>query len=248
MSDELLDKVLSPNSTYYDILGVSTTANTNEIRSAYKKTALKLHPDKYSGTRKEDAKEAFLLITDAHETLTDERLRSIYNETLKKKEREKRNESQGQRQRYNQSYRQQEGVYTQNQTYTSNNRFNPHPDWSSEKRTAYAFWMFIKIVESDLLHGVESDENTVGVTVLGSLAAVDTGFKFLSKMIEEEPGIFLMLGGISLAFLLFASSEQKQLLLSNAYQLLNWNNWNRSLKLKAINYLKNYYKKSFQNL
>ena len=62
--------------TFYDILGVRKTEQLSEktLERAYKKSALKYHPDRPSG----DA-EKFLKCTKAFETLKDANLRSIYD-------------------------------------------------------------------------------------------------------------------------------------------------------------------------
>lgn len=65
---------------YYEILGVSKTASTQEIRSAYKKLALKYHPDRAPEDKKQEYEEKFKDIAHAYEVLTDEQKRKIYDQ------------------------------------------------------------------------------------------------------------------------------------------------------------------------
>eukprot|EP00792_Barthelona_sp_PAP020_P011127 TRINITY_DN4940_c0_g1_i1.p1 TRINITY_DN4940_c0_g1~~TRINITY_DN4940_c0_g1_i1.p1 ORF type:complete len:503 (+),score=142.97 TRINITY_DN4940_c0_g1_i1:39-1547(+) len=59
---------------YYKILGVSKSADTKEIKRAYRKLARENHPDKNP-----DNEEAFMLISEAYEVLTDEEKRRLYD-------------------------------------------------------------------------------------------------------------------------------------------------------------------------
>eukprot|EP00049_Salpingoeca_infusionum_P005698 m.95538 g.95538 ORF g.95538 m.95538 type:complete len:78 (+) comp13058_c0_seq27:542-775(+) len=53
---------------YYEILGVERAASTTDIRKAYRRLALRHHPDKCDG---QDDGEMFKLINEAYEVLSD---------------------------------------------------------------------------------------------------------------------------------------------------------------------------------
>jgi chaperone protein DnaJ len=65
-------------SDYYDILGVQKSASKDEIHKAYKKLAFKWHPDK-NPNNKEEAEEMFKKVGEAHEVLSSEEKRAIYD-------------------------------------------------------------------------------------------------------------------------------------------------------------------------
>ncbi|KAK1232066.1 DnaJ-like protein [Marasmius sp. AFHP31] len=63
---------------YYDILGVPVTATTDDIKKAYRRLAIKHHPDKNPDDPQ--AEERFKAIAIAYQTLSDPALRHKYNE------------------------------------------------------------------------------------------------------------------------------------------------------------------------
>jgi curved DNA-binding protein len=67
-----------PQRDLYDVLGVSRGVSNDDIRKAYRKLAKKYHPDMNPGDKK--AEEKFKEITAAHEVLSDEKKRKLYDE------------------------------------------------------------------------------------------------------------------------------------------------------------------------
>ncbi|CAB3223857.1 unnamed protein product [Arctia plantaginis] len=76
ISSLLIGAVNLTDVTYYEILGISKKATAQEIRQAYKKLAVKFHPDKNPN---EEQQEKFLKITEAYETLKDSSKRQNYD-------------------------------------------------------------------------------------------------------------------------------------------------------------------------
>jgi molecular chaperone DnaJ len=62
---------------YYQLLGVSRGADTDEIKKAYRQLALQYHPDRNQGSK--DSEERFKEVTQAYEVLRDPEKRAVYD-------------------------------------------------------------------------------------------------------------------------------------------------------------------------
>ena len=66
-----------PETDYYKILGLSKTASAEEIKKAYRKMAMKYHPDHTKGDKA--AEETFKQISEAYAVLSDKEKRKQYD-------------------------------------------------------------------------------------------------------------------------------------------------------------------------
>jgi curved DNA-binding protein CbpA len=74
---------------YYAVLGVGQDADAGDIRQAYYGRARQLHPDRLIGAPepgKTQAASIYKRVSEAYQTLSDTRLRELYDETLEQGE------------------------------------------------------------------------------------------------------------------------------------------------------------------
>lgn len=69
---------MSTKRDYYEVLGISKGAEAQEIKKAYRKLAMKYHPDRNPGD--EEAEEKFKEINEAYEVLSDDTKRKTYDQ------------------------------------------------------------------------------------------------------------------------------------------------------------------------
>lgn len=68
---------MSPKRDYYDVLGVARDADPKSIKQAYRKLAMKYHPDRNPGDK--EAEERFKEAAEAYEVLADDQKRRLYD-------------------------------------------------------------------------------------------------------------------------------------------------------------------------
>ena len=76
--------------SYYKILGVDENASNHELRKAFCKLSIELHPDTTS-LEIEEAKAKFQEVLEAYENLNNSNLRKIYDDKIKEKSSSKNN-------------------------------------------------------------------------------------------------------------------------------------------------------------
>lgn len=64
---------------YYEVLGVQKDADEDALKKAYRKMALKWHPDR-NPDNKDEADKQFKIVSEAYEVLSDKNKRAIYDQ------------------------------------------------------------------------------------------------------------------------------------------------------------------------
>ncbi len=64
---------------YYSVLGVARDAGGDEVKKAYRKLALKWHPDRHPAAERDQAEQQFKRIAEAYEVISDPEKRSRYD-------------------------------------------------------------------------------------------------------------------------------------------------------------------------
>ena len=65
---------------YYEVLGVAKNATDEDIKKAYRKLAMKFHPDRNQGDGAKKAEETFKEVKEAYEMLSDPPKRAAYDQ------------------------------------------------------------------------------------------------------------------------------------------------------------------------
>ncbi|KAK3683097.1 hypothetical protein LTR37_020558 [Vermiconidia calcicola] len=84
-ADDLKSAALSSSQDFYALLSISPAASESELRRAYRKTALKYHPDKV-GPSNTAALEKFHLLQLAYDVLSDPAIKELYDNARRAKE------------------------------------------------------------------------------------------------------------------------------------------------------------------
>ena len=80
----LLHSAFGPQSTLYTVLGCTKAASSAELKRAYRKAALKYHPDRCNESSTSSAEEStlkFQAVSAAYQVLMDAKRRSVYDRT-----------------------------------------------------------------------------------------------------------------------------------------------------------------------
>ncbi|MCF7869778.1 MAG: molecular chaperone DnaJ [Candidatus Omnitrophica bacterium] len=71
---------MSTQKDYYEILGLQKGASIEDVKKAYRKLAMKHHPDRVSEDKKKEAEERFKEISESYAVLSDSKKKQLYDQ------------------------------------------------------------------------------------------------------------------------------------------------------------------------
>jgi molecular chaperone DnaJ len=80
LSDLDPDNKIMAKRDFYEVLGLAKGASEDEIKKAYRKLAMKYHPDRNQGDKAKEAEEQFKEVKEAYEMLSDAKKRAAYDQ------------------------------------------------------------------------------------------------------------------------------------------------------------------------
>uniref|UniRef100_A0A9J8AIE3 DnaJ homolog subfamily C member 10 n=1 Tax=Cyprinus carpio carpio TaxID=630221 RepID=A0A9J8AIE3_CYPCA len=183
---------ISSDEDYYKLLGISKEAGTREIRQAFKKLALTMHPDKNPNDA--TAHEKFLKINRAYEVLKDEDLRKKYD---KYGEKGLQDEQQGGRYESWNYYRYDFGIYDEDAEITTLDR----GDFDAAVNSGEVWFVNFYFPRCSHCHDLaptwrEFAKEMDGVIRIGAVNCGDNGMLCRSKGINSYPSLYVFRAGM----------------------------------------------------
>ncbi|XP_076858306.1 dnaJ homolog subfamily C member 10 [Brachyhypopomus gauderio] len=178
---------------YYKLLGTSREASTREIRQAFKKLALTMHPDK--NPNDETAHEKFLKINRAYEVLKDEDLRKKYD---KYGEKGLQDDQQGGRYESWNFYRYDFGIYDDDPEIITLDR----ADFDAAVTSGEVWFVNFYFPRCSHCHELaptwrEFAKEMDGVIRIGAVNCGDNGRLCRSKGVSSYPSLLVFRAGVS---------------------------------------------------
>ncbi|XP_050430588.1 RING finger protein PFF0165c-like [Adelges cooleyi] len=127
-------KKLKNSKTYYTMLSIEKTATENEIKKAYKKLALLVHPDKNAAP---GAKEVFVDVGNAVKTLCNSAQRNIYDSNIEQSSNSTTNK--GTQRKRNPRKSKSSRRSRRSQTYSTHNYYSENPQHAEYHFNDYSY-------------------------------------------------------------------------------------------------------------
>lgn len=147
---QILDKTKHTLTDYYKILNVTFGASETEIKKRFRKLATIHHPDKNGGSIKSE--EAFKVLLNAYETLSNKESRAIYDLKYKRHFREPKSETKNQNSTNSNTKHEQPKQPPRNREYQKTEKTNP--------KVNYSFWIIVVILVLFYLYNANKTTTT----------------------------------------------------------------------------------------